>query len=160
MPSFDVVSKTDSHEIDNAIDQTNRELSTRFDFKGTNARVELTKETMTLFAPTDFQLKQVSEVLKSKFAKRNVDVRILEFKDPEISLSEARQNAVIKQGLDAELAKKVVKCIKDSSLKVQASIQGDQVRVTGKSRDDLQAAIALLREAKLNMPLQFENFRD
>ena len=110
MPSFDVVSKTDSHEIDNAVDQTNRELNTRFDFKGTNARVELAKENLTIIAPTDFQLKQVNEVLRNKFAKRNVDTRILDFKDPEISLNEARQNAVIKQGLDAELAKKVVKC--------------------------------------------------
>lgn len=160
MPSFDVVSKIDSHEVTNAIDQANREIATRFDFKGTNTRLELSKETITLIAPTDFQLKQLDEILRNKLAKRQVDVRSLEYKDPELNLSEARQTVTIRQGIDSDTAKKVVKMIKEAKLKVQAAIQGDQVRVTGKKRDDLQEVIAFLREAKLNLPLQFENFRD
>jgi uncharacterized protein YajQ (UPF0234 family) len=160
MPSFDVVSKTDSHEVTNAVDQTNRELGTRFDFKGTDARVELTKNTMTIIAPTDFQLKQVDEILRNKLAKRNVDVRVLNYKDPEIKLNEARQIIEVRQGIETEQAKKIVKLIKDTNLKVQAAIQGDQVRVTGKKRDDLQATIAMLRGSKTELPLQFENFRD
>jgi uncharacterized protein YajQ (UPF0234 family) len=160
MPSFDVVSKTDQHEVTNAVDQTNREISTRFDFRGTDSRVEQSKDTLTLIAPTDFQLKQVDEILRVKLAKRNVDIRSLEYKDPEVKLNEARQQVNVKQGVDAELAKKIVKLIKEGKFKVQASIQGDQVRVTGKKRDDLQVVIAMLREAKLNLPLQFENFRD
>lgn len=160
MPSFDVVSKVDNHEITNAIDQANREINTRFDLKGTNTRLELSKNTITLIAPTDFQLKQVDEILRNKLAKRNVDVRSLDYKAAEIKLNEARQVLDVKQGLDTETAKKIVKSIKEANLKVQAAIQGEQVRVTGKKRDDLQAVIAYLREAKLNLPLQFENFRD
>lgn len=160
MPSFDVVSKVDNHEVMNAVDQTNREIGTRFDFRGTDARLELSKNVITLIAPTDFQLKQVDEIMRNKLAKRNVDVRSLEYKNPEIKLNEARQTVEIKQGVDTETAKKIVKLIKEANLKVQSAIQGEQVRVTGKKRDDLQAAIALLREAKLNLPLQFENFRD
>lgn len=160
MPSFDVVSKVDNHEITNAIDQANREISTRFDLKGTNTRLELSKNTITIIAPTDFQLKQVDEIMRNKLAKRNVDTRSLDYKPAEIKLNEATQVIDVKQGLDTETAKKVVKSIKEANLKVQAAIQGDQVRVTGKKRDDLQAAIAYLREAKLNLPLQFENFRD
>jgi cyclic-di-GMP-binding protein len=160
MPSFDVVSKVDHHEIMNAIDQANREIGTRFDFKGTNARAELLKTTITLIAPSDFQLKQVDEILRNKLGKRHVDVRLLDYNDPEINLSEARQTIEIKQGLDTETAKKIVKLLKDAKLKVQGSIQGEQVRVTGKKRDDLQAAITLLRQAKVDLPLQFENFRD
>jgi uncharacterized protein YajQ (UPF0234 family) len=160
MPSFDVVSKVDHHEIMNAIDQANREIGTRFDFRGTDARVELQKTTITLIAPSDFQLKQVDEILRSKLAKRQVDVRLLDYKDPEINLSEAKQEVQIKQGIDTETAKKIVKLIKEANLKVQGSIQGEQVRVTGKKRDDLQAAIAMLRQAKVDLPLQFENFRD
>lgn len=160
MPSFDVVSKSDLHEVANAVDQTNREIETRFDFRGTNARVELQKTNMTLIAPSDFQLKQLDEILRNKLAKRNVDVRALEYKDPEVKINEARQSVEVRQGINAEQAKKIVKLIKDANLKVQPSIQGEQVRVTGKKRDDLQAAIAMLREAKLNLPLQFENFRD
>jgi uncharacterized protein YajQ (UPF0234 family) len=160
MPSFDVVSKTDQHEVTNAVDQANREISTRFDFKGTTARVELAKETITLIAPTDFQLKQLDEILRNKLAKRNVDIRSLEYKDAEVKLNEARQQLIVKQGIDTEMAKKIVKLIKEANMKVQAAIQGEQVRVTGKKRDDLQAVIAMLREAKLNLPLQFENFRD
>jgi uncharacterized protein YajQ (UPF0234 family) len=160
MPSFDVVSKVDNHEVMNAIDQANRELTTRFDFKGTDARLELTKTTITLFAPSDFQLKQVDEILRSKLAKRNVDVRLLDYKDPEINLSQAKQDIEVKQGIDKEIAKKIIKLIKEANLKVQGSIQGEQVRVTGKNRDDLQAAIAMLRQAKVDLPLQFENFRE
>lgn len=160
MPSFDVVSKIDLHEVTNAIDQTNREIGTRFDFKGTDARVEQAKNTLTLIAPTDFQMKQVDEIMRTKMAKRNVDIRSLEYKDPEVKLNEARQIVEIRQGITTENAKKIVKLIKDSKLKVQAAIQGEQVRVTGKKRDDLQEAIAMLRQAKLNLPLQFENFRD
>ncbi len=160
MPSFDVVSKLDQHEITNAIDQANRELTSRFDFKDSNARLEQAKNKVTLFAPTDFQLKQVDEIFRNKLAKRQVDVRTLDYKKMEISLSEARQEVEIKEGIDQDLAKKIVKLIKDGNLKVQAAIQGDHVRVTGKKRDDLQEVMALLREVKLNMPLQFENFRD
>lgn len=160
MPSFDVVSKADNHEIMNAIDQANREISTRFDFRGSDSRVELSKTTITLIAPTEFQLKQIDEIMRNKMAKRQVDVRSLEYKDPEVKLNESRQTAEVKQGLDSDTAKKIVKLIKESNIKAQAAIQGDQVRVTGKKRDDLQAVIALLREAKLNLPLQFENFRD
>ncbi len=160
MPSFDIVSKTDQHEVTNAVDQTNRELSTRFDFRGTNARVEQGKEDITIIAPTDFQLKQVDEILRNKFAKRNVDVRSLDYKDADVKLNEARQNITVKQGIDAETAKKIVKLVKEANFKVQSAIQGDHVRVTGKKRDDLQVVIAMLREAKLNLPLQFENFRE
>ncbi len=160
MPSFDIVSKTDSHEVANAVDQTNREIATRFDFRGTDSRAELTKDTILLIAPSDFQLKQVDEILRNKLAKRQVDIRSLEYKDADVKLNEARQSVEVKQGLDSEKAKKVVKLIKDSNVKVQAAIQGDQVRVTGKKRDDLQAVIAFLREAKFELPLQFENFRD
>jgi uncharacterized protein YajQ (UPF0234 family) len=160
MPSFDVVSKVEHHEVMNAIDQVSREINTRFDLKGTNTRVELAKNTITLIAPTDFQLKQVDEIMLNKLAKRNIDVRSLEYKTVEIKLNEARQVIEVKQGLDSEIAKKIVKCLKEANLKVQAAIQGEQVRVTGKKRDDLQAAIVYLRESKLNLPLQFENFRD
>lgn len=160
MPSFDIVSNIDQHEVSNAVDQTNREVSTRFDFKDTNARVELNKDKITIIAPTDFQLKQVDEILRNKFAKRSVDIRSMTYQDINTSLSEAKQVIEVKQGIDQEHAKKITKLIKESSLKVQASIQGDQVRVTGKKRDDLQEAIALLRGANVGIPLQFTNFRD
>lgn len=160
MPSFDVVSKIDNHEVTNAVDQANREITTRFDFRGSNAKVEMAKNTITLIAPSDFQLKQLDEILRNKLAKRNVDVRALEYKEPDVKLNEARQTVEVKQGIETEQAKKIVKLIKEANLKVQASIQGDQVRVTGKKRDDLQAVIAMLREAKVEIPLQFENFRD
>lgn len=161
MPSFDVVSKVDNHEVMNAIDQANREIGTRFDFRGSDARLELSKNTITLIAPTEFQLKQIDEIMRSKMAKRQVDIRSIEYKDPEVKLNESRQIAEVKQGLDTDTAKKIVKLIKEAkNLKVQAAIQGEQVRVTGKKKDDLQAAIAMLREAKLDLPLQFENFRD
>ncbi|HVV68422.1 MAG TPA: YajQ family cyclic di-GMP-binding protein [Gammaproteobacteria bacterium] len=160
MPSFDIVSKVDAHEIRNAVDQANREVGTRFDFKGTDARYELVEEKITLFAETDFQLKQMYEILIGKLAKRQVDILVLDPKDPEIRLHEARQQIDIRQGIAAETAKVIVKCIKDKKLKVQAAIQGDQVRVTGKKRDDLQEVIAVLKQEKFGLPLQFENFRD
>jgi cyclic-di-GMP-binding protein len=160
MPSFDIVSKIDSHEINNAIDQANREVTTRFDFKGTNAKFELVEEKVTLIAPSDFQLKQMSDILQNKMAKRGVDARSLDYQNPEVSLHEAKQVANIRQGISSEMAKKIVKLIKDKKLKVQPSIQGDQVRVAGKKRDDLQTVIAMLEEEKLDLPLQFENFRD
>jgi len=160
MPSFDVVSKVDHHEIMNAVDQANREVCTRFDFKGTNTKIELDKTKITLIAPSDFQLKQLDEILRNKLAKRKIDVRSLDYKEPSIKLNEATQEVEIKQGVDSENAKKVVKLIKEANLKVQAAIQGDQIRVTGKKKDDLQAVIALLRQAKLALPVQFENFRD
>lgn len=160
MPSFDIVSNTDNHEVSNAVDQTNREVSTRFDFRDTNARVELGKDKITLFAPSDFQLKQVDEILRNKFAKRNVDLRSLNYKEVNTNLSEARQEIEIKQGIAADQAKKISKLIKDSGLKVQTAIQGDQLRVTGKKRDDLQEVIAMLKGAKVEIPLQYVNFRD
>lgn len=160
MPSFDIVSMIDNHEIMNAIDQANREVSTRFDFKDTGARLELNKDKITLIAPTDFQLKQVDDIFRNKLAKRQVDIRALHYQPPEVNLNEAKQTIEVKQGIDQDNAKKIVKIIKDTQIKVQAAIQGDQIRVTGKKRDDLQAVIAALREAKINIPLQFMNFRD
>lgn len=160
MPSFDIISKTDSHEVMNAIDQVNREIGTRFDFKGTDSRAELSKNTITLIAPTDFQLKQLDEILRNKLAKRQIDIRALDYKDPEVKLNEARQTVEVCQGIDTEKAKKIVKMIKETQIKVQAAIQGEQIRVTGKKRDDLQAVIAFLRQAKLELPIQFENFRE
>lgn len=160
MPSFDIVSKIDQHEVTNAVDQTNREVSTRFDFKDSNAHVELTKEMMTLVAPSDFQLKQMDEILRNRLTKRGIDMRTLTYKEITSSLHEAKQEVTIKQGIAADDAKKITKLIKESGLKVQASIQGDQVRVTGKKRDDLQEAIALLKSSDLPLPLQYINFRD
>ena len=160
MPSFDVVSEIDSHELTNAVDQAIRELSQRFDFKGTDAAFELEETTVTMSAPADFQLKQMLEILKLKMAKRGIDVACLEVKDPEINLARAKQFAILKHGIDADTGRKVSRLIKDSKLKVQAQIQGDKVRVTGKKRDDLQEAIAFLRKAEVGVPLQFNNFRD
>lgn len=160
MPSFDIVSNIDHHEVTNAVDQANREITTRFDFKGTNARVELDKQNITLLAPTDFQLKQVDEILRGKLAKRGIDIRSMTYKDMNTNLSEAKQVIEVKQGIDQDNAKKVTKLIKESGLKVQAAIQGDQIRVTGKKRDDLQEAMAVLKKADLPLPLQFTNFRD
>lgn len=161
MPSFDIVSNIDQHELTNAVDQANREVSTRFDFKGTDARVEMSKMILTIIAPTDFQVKQIDEILRNKLTKRQIDIRTLKYKDPQQNLSEAKQEIEVKQGVDAENAKKIVKLIKDGKFKVQAAIQGEQVRVTGKKRDDLQEVIAMLRSSKdVPIPLQFENFRD
>ncbi|MEL6448713.1 MAG: YajQ family cyclic di-GMP-binding protein [Pseudomonadota bacterium] len=160
MPSFDVVSEVDLHELANAVDQANREVTNRFDFKGTGAEFTLDESTISLKAQVEFQLQQMLDILRQKLAKRGIDVGALEVKDPVTSGSEARQAVLVRQGIDAALAKKLVKTIKDAKLKVQAQIQGEQVRVTGKKRDDLQSVIALLREADVDLPLQFNNFRD
>ncbi len=160
MPSFDVVSEVNSHEVANAIDQANRELAQRFDFKDTGARFELEELTVTLHAEVDFQLKQMLEILKSRFGKRGIDLACLDIQEPQTNLAAARQQILLKQGVDADTARKISRLVKDSKLKVQASIQGEKVRVTGKQRDDLQDAIKLLRGAKLDLPLQFNNFRD
>ena len=160
MPSFDVVSEIDTHELTNAVDQAIRELSQRFDFKGTDAEFELEDTTVTMSAPADFQLKQMLEILKLKIAKRGIDVACLEVKDPVINLATAKQLVVLRVGIDQDTGKKIARLVKDSKLKVQAQIQGDKVRVTGKKRDDLQEAIACLRKAKFEVPLQFNNFRD
>jgi uncharacterized protein YajQ (UPF0234 family) len=160
MPSFDVVSEIDTHELTNAVDQAIRELGQRFDFKGTDAAFELEGTTVTMIAPADYQLKQMLEILKLKMAKRGIDVACLEVKDPEINLARAKQLAILKHGIDAETGKKVSRLLKDSKLKVQAQIQGEKLRVIGKKRDDLQDAIAFLRTAELGVPLQFNNFRD
>ena len=160
MPSFDIVSHIDNHEVTNAVDQANREVSTRFDFKDSHARLELATDKITIFAPTDFQLKQVDDILRNKLTKRQVDLRSLHYGEVQTNLKEAKQTVEVKQGISAEQAKKLVKLIKDAAFKVQAAIQGDQVRVTGKKRDDLQEVMAMLRAAKFEIPLQFMNFRD
>ena len=160
MPSFDVVSEVDMHELTNAIDQTNREIANRFDFKGTNSRVEHSNNELILISPAEFQVKQISDILHTKLSKRKIDVACLEMGKIVESNNEARQSIIIKQGVDKELAKKITKIIKESKLKVQSSIQGEQVRVTGKKRDDLQEIISLLKNSNLNQPLQYVNFRD
>ena len=160
MPSFDIVSELNPHEVANAVDQANREVGTRFDFKGTNAKFELAELVITLSAPADFQLKQMMDILKLKLTKRGIDIVCMKVDEPVVSGQTAKQVVTLRQGIDTELGKKIQRLIKDSKLKVQAAIQDKQVRVTGKSRDDLQSAIALVRGAKLELPLQFTNFRD
>jgi uncharacterized protein YajQ (UPF0234 family) len=160
MPSFDVVSEVDSHELTNSVDQTNREVTNRFDFKGTNSKVEQNSNVLTVIATSDFQVKQVIEILRGKMSKRGIDVSCLDYGTIHEALNEVKQEVTVREGLDKELAKKIVKIIKDEKLKVQASIQGDQVRVTGKKRDDLQSVIALLKEKDVGLPLQYTNFRD
>jgi cyclic-di-GMP-binding protein len=160
MPSFDVVSELDSHEVTNALDQANRELNQRFDFKDTGAVFELNAMTVTVKAQVEFQLKQMLEILKLRLSKRGIDVMCLEIKDPVVNLAAAIQEVVLRQGVDADTARLIVRLIKDSKMKVQASVQGEKIRVTAKQRDDLQTAIAFLRKAKVDMPLQFNNFRD
>ena len=160
MPSFDVVSELNAHELTNAVDQANRELAQRFDFKDTGARFELEDFVVTIRAQVDFQLKQMLEILKPRLAKRGIDLACLEVQDPEVSLAAAVQKVTLRQGIDPEAAKKITRLVKDSKLKVQASIQGEKVRVAGNKRDDLQTAIQMLRKAELGLPLQFNNFRD
>ena len=161
MPSFDIVSEIDTVELRNAVDNASRELTTRFDFRNVDAEFELQKdETVKLNAEGDFQLKQMREILRGHLAKRGIDAGALESKEPEATGRRWHQIIVFKQGIDTPTAKKVVKSLKDAKLKVQASIQGDKVRVTGKKRDDLQTAIAHIRGAELGQPFQFENFRD
>ena len=160
MPSFDIVSKLDDHELANAVDQANRELDKRFDFKGSDATFELKDGVVTLRADAEFRLKQMQDILLQRLAARGIDVRCAEIADPDVNLASARQLITLKQGIEQALAKKIVKLIKDSGSKVQTQIQGDELRVTGKKRDDLQQVIAVLRASELDMPLQFENFRD
>jgi cyclic-di-GMP-binding protein len=160
MPSFDVVSEVNAHEVTNAVDQANRELAQRFDFKDTGAVFELNELVVTMNAQVDFQLKQMLEILKLRLSKRGVDVSCLEVNEPQMTLATARQDVVLRHGIDQETGKKLQRLIKDSKLKVQASLQGDKLRVQGKSKDDLQAAIALLKKSGAAVPLQFTNFRD
>ena len=161
MPSFDIVSEVNQVEVRNAMDQANKEISTRFDFKGSDARVEHTENTLTIYADDDFKLKQVTDILTGKLTKRGVDIRALEHGTVEkISGKKVKQAVDIRVGIEAELAKKIVKLVKDAKMKVQASIQGDAVRISGAKRDDLQGVIALVRKSITDFPVQFGNFRD
>ena len=162
MPSFDVVSELDKHQVTNAIDQSNRVVTNRFDFKGVDARFEQADKVVTLVAEADIQVQQMLDILRQALVKCGIDLACLEIKEPEQSGKTVKQAVTLREGLDQELSKRIVKLIKDQKMKVQASIQGEQVRVTGKKKDDLQEAIALLRaeQGNLGMPLQFTNFRD
>ena len=160
MPSFDVVSELNKHELTNAVDQANRELSTRFDFKETGAIFELVDKTVTLKAQVEFQLKQMLDILTLRCSKRGIDLNFMDIQDPKTDLGSAQQDVIFKEGVDQETAKKISKLIKDSKIKVTSASQGDKLRVTGKSRDDLQTVMQMLRGAKLDTPLQFNNFRD
>ena len=160
MPSFDIVSEVDSHELTNAVDQANRELGNRFDFKGVDARFELEDAVITQSAPSDFQVQQMTDILRARLIARGIDVRCLEFGEIETNLARARQKVTVRQGIERELAKKIQSSLKEAKLKVDSQINGDKLRVNGKKRDDLQAAIALLRGQEFELPLQFENFRD
>ena len=161
MPSFDIVSKTDLAEVDNAVQGVAREISTRFDFKGSNSTIVREEATITLSAEDATKLRQMQELVKGYFVRRKLDPKALEWKDEEKAAGNTlRQVALVKQGVDRELARTIVKALKESKLKVQAAIQGDELRVTGKKRDDLQSAIALVRGLDVEQPLQFLNFRD
>jgi hypothetical protein len=161
MPSFDIVSKTDLAEVDNAINGMRREIETRFDFKGSKCTVERKDNLLTLLADDDLKLRQMQELLKGYITRRKLDAGALDFKPPEKASGNALRQAVqVKQGIESSLAKDIVKAIKDSKLKVQVAIQGDELRISGKKRDDLQEAIAMLRASELEAPLQYQNFRD
>ena len=161
MPSFDIVSEVDKQEVRNAIDQVNKEVSTRFDFKGSDARVEQVDYDLTIFADDEFKLGQVIDIVRTKFTKRQIDTRSLELGEVEkVSGNKAKQRLTVKTGVETSLAKKIVKTLKESKLKVQASIQGDLVRVNGSKRDVLQAAIQLIKKEVSELPLQYQNFRD
>jgi len=161
MPSFDIVSEVDKQEVRNAVEQVNREVSTRFDFKGSDARVEQSEYDLTVYADDPFKLDQVKEILNLKLVKRGIDIRALDFKTVEtIGGGKVKQLVAVKVGVETEMAKKIVKLLKDSKLKVQGSIQGTAVRVSGAKRDNLQEAIALIKSSDLGLPLQFNNFRD
>jgi uncharacterized protein YajQ (UPF0234 family) len=155
-----VVSEIDMHELTNAVDQTNREVGNRFDFKGTQSRVEQAEAEITVISESDFQVEQILDILRQKMVKRGIDIGCLELEEPVTSGKEVRRKVIARQGIDKDLARKIVKMTKDAKLKVQAAIQGDQVRVSGKKRDDLQQVITMLKEAKLDLPLQYTNFRD
>jgi uncharacterized protein YajQ (UPF0234 family) len=160
MPSFDIVSEVDAHELANAVDQANRELETRFDFRGSGATFELSEFIVTVSAPSEFQVRQMTPILTEKLARRKIDVGAMKSEEPEVALNKTQQKIVLQNGIDSDHARKIVKTIKESKLKVQASIQGEQVRVTGKKRDDLQAVMQLLKKEEIGLPLQFTNFRD
>jgi len=160
MPSFDIVSEVDTHELTNAVDQANRELTTRFDFKGVDAAFERDDAVITQRAPSEFQLQQMTDILRARLAARKIDTRCLEFGDVEANVGGARQKVTVKQGIERELAKKIGTEIKASKLKVESQINGDKLRISAKKRDDLQAVMALLRSKEFELPLQFDNFRD
>ncbi|MDF1587798.1 MAG: YajQ family cyclic di-GMP-binding protein [Gammaproteobacteria bacterium] len=161
MPSFDIVSEIDKHQLTNAVDQANREIGNRFDFRGTDSRVEQSNKSLTLHADSDFQLEQILDILRMKLSKRGIEVRCLEVKDSVGNGKMRKQEVIVREGIDSDLARKIVKLIKESKAKVQAMVQGESVRVTGKKRDDLQGVMALLRgNDDIEMPLQFNNFRD
>ncbi len=160
MPSFDVVSEVNMHEATNGVDQANREVTTRFDFKGSDSSFELKDSVITLTTGSEFQLQQMYDILQTKLSRRGIDIACLDPGEPEQAGKSAKQVVTIRQGIDSDNARKIVKLIKESKMKVQAAIQGDKVRVTGKKRDDLQACMAMLRGAELELPLQFDNFRD
>ena len=160
MPSFDIVSEVNQHELTNAVDQANRELTTRFDFKGVDAKFVLEGQAINQSAPSDFQLKQMEDILRARLIARGIDVRCLEFGEVETNLAGARQKVTVKQGIERDLAKKIQGALKDAKLKVDSQINGDKLRVSGKKRDDLQAAMALLKAGNYERPLQFDNFRD
>ncbi|MBX2883798.1 MAG: YajQ family cyclic di-GMP-binding protein [Granulosicoccus sp.] len=160
MPSFDVVSEVDQHELTNAVDHTAREIGNRFDFKGTSAKVELIDGAVVLHADSDFQIQQIHPVLYQKLTARKIDIACLDGGKVENSGKGVKQVMAVRQGIDKETAKKAVASIKASKMKVQAQIQGEQLRVTGKKRDDLQSVMSLLKDSELGLPLQFQNFRD
>ena len=161
MPSFDIVSRTEIPEVDNAIQNAMREIGTRFDFKGSSSSIERSDETILIKAEDDLKLKQVQELLRGHMARRKVDVAALDFREPEKAFGNSlRQTVIVKQGVERELAQQIVKTIKGMKVKVQVAIQGDEVRVTGKKRDDLQAAITVIKDSNISQPLQYVNFRD
>lgn len=160
MPSFDIVSEVDRHELDNAVDQATRELTTRFDFRNVEASFTLEDKVVTLSAPSDFQLTQMLDILRARLIARGIDVRCMDVGESEVNLARARQRVTIKQGIEQPVAKKIVAAIKAAKIKVEAQINGDKLRVNGKKRDDLQGAIALLKKSEFELPLQFDNFRD
>ncbi len=160
MPSFDVVSEVDKHELTNAVDQANRELTTRFDFKGQDVTYTLDDYVITQAAPSEFQLQQMLDILRGRLVARKIDIRALDAGDPDTNLGGSRQKITIKQGIEQPIAKKLVAALKAAKLKVEAQINGDKLRVTGKKRDELQAAMTVLRSVEVELPLQFDNFRD
>jgi uncharacterized protein YajQ (UPF0234 family) len=161
MPSFDIVSEVDMHEMNNALDQANREVGTRFDFKGVKASFSLTESSdVEVTAEVDFQVQQMMEILKGKLVKRNIDIKSLKQGDVVTTGQQAVMSVTVQQGIESELARKIVKMVKEKKLKVQTAIQGEKLRVTGKKRDDLQQVMAVLRESDIDVPLQFDNFRD
>jgi uncharacterized protein YajQ (UPF0234 family) len=160
MPYFDTVSKVDPHELSNAVDQANREVAKRYDLRGTGARFELQDQLITQFAPSEYQLEQLLDILRLRLAARGIDPRSIEPGAVEVNVSEARRKLTVRQGIEQGIAKQLVASLKQAKLKVEAQINGDKLRVSGKKRDDLQAAIALLRKCDIDLPLQFENFRD